>query len=53
MNKNKRTRVGLEQQYGPRLAGEILHDYLENSNEALPIAYRHHMANRKEECALC
>ena len=37
---NKCTRVGSEQQYGPRLAGEILHDYLENSNEPLACAYR-------------
>lgn len=29
-------------QYGPRLAGEILHDYLENSNEPLAVAYREH-----------
>ena len=40
MLKNKRTRVGSEEQYGPRLAGEILHDYLENSNEPLAVAYR-------------
>ena len=40
MKKNKRTRVGSEAQYGPRLAGEILHDYLENSNEPLAVAYR-------------
>ena len=36
------TRVGSEAQYGPRLAGEILHDYLENSNEPLAVAYREH-----------
>ena len=36
----KRTRVGSEVQYGPRLVGEILHDYLENSNEPLAAAYR-------------
>ena len=29
-----------EKQYGPRLAGKILHDYLENSNEPLAVAYR-------------
>ena len=39
---NKKTRVGSEVQYGPRLAGEILHDYLENSNEPLAVAYREH-----------
>ncbi len=42
MKKNKRTRVGSEAQYGPRLAGEILHDYLNNSNEPLAVAYREH-----------
>lgn len=36
----KRTRVGSEVQYGPRLVGEILYDYLENSNEPLAVAYR-------------
>lgn len=37
-------RVGSEEQYGPRLVGEILHDYLENSDDALAVAYReqHH-----------
>ena len=38
----KRTRVGSEVQYGPRLVGEILHDYLENSNEPLAVAFREH-----------
>lgn len=36
----KETRAGSEAQYGPRLAGEILHDYLENSNEPLAVAFR-------------
>lgn len=40
MQNKKRTRVGSEAQYGPRSAGEILHDYLENSNEPLATAYR-------------
>ena len=48
MKNIKRTRVGLEQQYGPRLAGEILHDYLENSNEPLAVGYRENFAKRKE-----
>ncbi len=39
-NKNKEFRAGSEVQYGPRIAGEILHDYLENSNEPLAVAYR-------------
>ena len=42
MKKNNSTRVGSEAQYGPRIAGEILHDYLENSNEPLAVAYREH-----------
>ena len=42
MYKNKRTRIGSEAQYGPRIVGEILHDYLENSNEPLAVAYREH-----------
>lgn len=33
-------RDGSEVQYGPRLVGEILHDYLENSNEPLAVAFR-------------
>jgi len=40
MKKKSNTRAGSEEQYGPRLAGEILHDYLENSNEPLAVAYR-------------
>ena len=40
MQNKKRTRVGSEAQYGPRSAGEILHDHLENSNEPLATAYR-------------
>ena len=40
MKKNHRTRVGSEVQYGPRLAGAVLHDYLENSDDALAVAFR-------------
>jgi hypothetical protein len=36
----KSTRVGSEAQYGPRLAGEILHNYLKNSIEPFAAAYR-------------
>lgn len=40
-------------QHTPRFVGEILHDYLMNSNEPLAIAYReHHNAMRKEMSAL-
>ena len=42
MLNKKRTRVGSEAQYAPRTAGEILHSYLENSNEPLARAYREH-----------
>lgn len=42
MKKVTRTRAGSEAQYGPRLAGEILHDYLNNSNEPLAVAFREH-----------
>lgn len=44
MTNKKKSRVGFEAQYDPRLAGEILHDYLENSNEPLAVAYREHKA---------
>ncbi len=37
---NTKSRAGSEAQYGPRLAGEVLHDYLENSNEPLAVALR-------------
>lgn len=40
MKKNIFSRVGSEEQYGPRIAGALLHDYLENSNEPLAVAYR-------------
>ena len=40
MKNIKSTRVGNEAQYDPRTAGEILHDYLENSSEPLAVAYR-------------
>jgi len=39
VNKNA---AGPRKKYGPRLAGEILHDYLNNSNEPLAVAYREH-----------
>ncbi len=39
----KRNRVGSEVKYGPRPVGEILNDYLENSNEPLAVAYRNHL----------
>lgn len=37
---NKKQTAGQKKHYGPRLVGEILHDYLENSNEPLARAYR-------------
>lgn len=41
-NKNV-SRVGSEVQYGPRPVGEILQDYLKNSNEPLAVAYRNRL----------
>lgn len=49
MKKNNVSRVGSEKQYGPRLADEILHDYLENSNDAFAVAYREHKAEDDAE----
>ena len=49
MKKLNKKRVGSEAQYGPRTLGEILHDYLENSNEPLARAYREHVANEKKD----
>ena len=42
--------AGQKKQYGPRIVGEILHDYLENSNEPLAVAYREHSAEMEEPC---
>ena len=49
MTNKKRNRVGSEAQYGPRLAGEILHDYLENSNEPMAVAYREQTTKVEEQ----
>lgn len=49
MKKKIFSRVGSEAQYGPRLAGEILHDYLENSNEPLAVAYRERTTESEEQ----
>ena len=49
MNKKTINRAGSEQEYGPRLAGEILHDYLENSNEPLAVAYREQSDEANEQ----
>lgn len=46
---NNVSRVGSEAKYGPRIVGEILHDYLENSNEPLAVAYREHTAETEEK----
>ena len=40
MDKKTNYEVRAAKKYAPRLAGEILHDYLENSNESLARAYR-------------
>lgn len=44
--KNNRERSA---QHEPRLAGEILHNYFENSNEPLAVAYRKHKAKKGVE----
>lgn len=49
MKNNKKYRVGSEAQYGPRTVGEILHDFLENSNEPLIVAFRHRKAYANTE----
>lgn len=49
MNNNKKNRAGFEAQYGPRLVGEILHDFFENSNEPLAAAFRHRKAYANTE----
>ena len=49
MKHNKRTRAGSEKQYGPRLVGVILHDYLENSDEPFARAFREHIAEAERE----
>ena len=49
MKNIKSTRVGSEAQYDPRTVGEILHDYLENSNEPLAVAYREHTSEAEAE----
>ena len=49
MINNKKYRVGSEAQYGPRTVGEILHDFLENSNEPLVVALRHRKAYANTE----
>lgn len=40
MKKNITSCKGTNAQHGPCLAGKILHDYLENSNEPLAVAFR-------------
>jgi hypothetical protein len=48
IKKIKRTREG-SAQHAPRIVGEILHDYLENSNEPLAVAYREHTTESEEQ----
>lgn len=45
----KNKRVKPEAQYGSRIAGEILREYLEKSDEPLAVAYREHIAEADEE----
>lgn len=46
---NNNNRVTPEEQYGPRIAGEILREYLENSNDPLAVAYRERIADSEED----
>ena len=46
--KIKRTREG-SAQHAPRIVGEILQDYLENSNEPLAVAYREHTTESEKQ----
>ena len=39
--------TGARKKNSPRLLGEILHNYLENSNEPLAVAYREHSTEAK------
>lgn len=47
--KNKKRNREACAQHEPRLAGEILYDYLLNSNEPLALAYRKHKAEAEDE----
>ena len=49
MKNNKKNRAGFEAQYDPRPVGEILHDFFENSNEPLAVAFRHRKAYANTE----
>lgn len=45
----KNQTAGQKKHYGPRLVGEILHDYLENSNEPLAVAYRERTTDSEKQ----
>lgn len=49
MDKVNKNAAGPRKKYGPRLAGEILHDYLNNSNEPLAVAYREHATENNHQ----
>ena len=44
----KRKSAESEVQYGPRLAGEILHDYIANSDDDLAVAFRNQSTASEE-----
>ena len=48
-NKNKKRNCESSAQHEPRLVGEILHDYLENSNEPMAVAYREQTTKAEEQ----
>lgn len=48
MKKTFSSRAGSEAQYGPRLAGAVLHQYLQNSNDDLAVAFRNQSTAAEE-----
>lgn len=49
MKKNNYSRAGSESKYAPRLAGEILHQYLQDSDDALAVAFRNQSTADEEK----
>ena len=47
MRANK-LRVGSEQQYGPRIVGQVLSERLLSGDDAFAVAWREHLSTRKE-----
>lgn len=49
LKKNNYSRAGSEAKYAPRLAGEILHDYIANSDDDLAVAFRNQSTAAEEK----